>query len=136
MLRRRRRARSMSMMGSWFSQDVGPYCAGSLQMGHCMRSINVSTIWIATLVAVIVASAPREASTQNFVNSSRELVIATKEAPPFAMKAKDGSWSGISIELWQRIANQAQVRYKFVESATIQSLLDGITDGSFDAGIA
>ena len=36
----------------------------------------------------------------------RELVIGTKEAPPFAMKAADGAWQGISIDLWRRIADE------------------------------
>jgi polar amino acid transport system substrate-binding protein len=31
----------------------------------------------------------------------KELVVATKEAPPFAMKQPDGNWGGISIELWE-----------------------------------
>ena len=27
------------------------------------------------------------------------LVVGTKEAPPFSMKAEDGAWTGISIDL-------------------------------------
>src|SRR4029079_12035259 len=34
----------------------------------------------------------------------RELIIGTKEAPPFALKHADGTWTGISIELWRDIA--------------------------------
>jgi ABC-type amino acid transport substrate-binding protein len=37
---------------------------------------------------------------------SRELIVATKEAPPFAMKGPDGRWQGISIDLWRRTADQ------------------------------
>ena len=29
----------------------------------------------------------------------RELIVATKEAPPFAMKGPDGTWQGISLDL-------------------------------------
>src|SRR5262249_12363361 len=36
----------------------------------------------------------------------RELIVATREVPPFAMKNKDGSWRGISIELWRRVAER------------------------------
>src|SRR5262245_4059237 len=39
----------------------------------------------------------------------RELVIGTKEAPPFAMKAPDGTWTGISIDLWRQIAEKLGV---------------------------
>ena len=37
----------------------------------------------------------------------KELVIGTKEAPPFAMKQPDGSWRGISIDLWRRVAERS-----------------------------
>src|SRR4051812_13322261 len=44
----------------------------------------------------------------------RELVIGTKEAPPFAIKTADGAWEGISIDLWRRIADAKKWRYRFV----------------------
>jgi polar amino acid transport system substrate-binding protein len=66
----------------------------------------------------------------------RELVIATKEAPPFAMKQQDGSWRGISIDLWRRIADRLHLRYRLLEQATVQNLIDGTAEGSFDAAMA
>jgi len=66
---------------------------------------------------------------------ARELVIGTKEAPPFAMKNADGQWQGISIELWQRIADQLHLRYRFRET-DLEGLIDGVGDGQFDAGVA
>src|SRR4051794_23564670 len=53
----------------------------------------------------------------------RELVIATREVPPFAIKRKDGSWHGISIALWHRIADRLHLRYRFSEQATNQEML-------------
>ena len=32
------------------------------------------------------------------------LRVGTKEAPPFAMKAADGTWAGLSIELWEQMS--------------------------------
>ncbi|HEY6995781.1 MAG TPA: transporter substrate-binding domain-containing protein [Xanthobacteraceae bacterium] len=66
----------------------------------------------------------------------RELVVATREVPPLAMKQKDGSWRGISIDLWRRIAERLHLRYRFSEQATNQDILNGIANGAFDAGIA
>jgi ABC-type amino acid transport substrate-binding protein len=66
----------------------------------------------------------------------REFVIATKETPPFAMKQQDGTWNGISIDLWRRVAERLHLRYRFVERATVQELVDGAADGSFDAAMA
>ncbi|WP_454624927.1 hypothetical protein [Bradyrhizobium cenepequi] len=56
------------------------------------------------------------------VAPDKELVVATKEAPPFAMKQPDGSWGGISIELWRRIADGAHLHFRLVETQSVQDL--------------
>jgi ABC-type amino acid transport substrate-binding protein len=66
----------------------------------------------------------------------RELLIATKEAAPFAMKAPDGRWQGISIDLWDRVADQLHLRYRFVEVATVQDLIAATSKGEVDAAVA
>jgi ABC-type amino acid transport substrate-binding protein len=70
------------------------------------------------------------------VAADREFVIGTKEAPPFAMKTGDGNWTGISIELWRRIAAQRNWRYRFAEATDIDDLLKRTGDGDFDAAVA
>jgi ABC-type amino acid transport substrate-binding protein len=54
---------------------------------------------------------------------NQEFVIGTKEAPPFAMKAADGTWTGISIDLWQQIADLLGVSYTLAEEATLEDLI-------------
>jgi polar amino acid transport system substrate-binding protein len=61
--------------------------------------------------------------------------VGTKAAPPFAMKAEDGTWRGVSIDLWRCIANQIHLRYRFQET-TLKGLTDGVAEGSFDASVA
>lgn len=65
-----------------------------------------------------------------------ELVVGTKEAAPFAMKDADGVWHGISVDLWRRISNQLQLRYRLVEEPDVQSLIDGVTVGKLDVAVA
>jgi polar amino acid transport system substrate-binding protein len=81
--------------------------------------------WAQTPEAADAAAAPQ-----------RELVIGTKEAAPFAMKSADGSWSGISIDLWRRIADQLHLRYRFAEEADVQALINGVATGRFDMAVA
>jgi ABC-type amino acid transport substrate-binding protein len=57
-------------------------------------------------------------------------------APPFAMKAEDGTWQGISIDLWRHVADELHIRYRFSEEQTVQGLIDGIAAGKFDAAVA
>jgi ABC-type amino acid transport substrate-binding protein len=64
-----------------------------------------------------------------------KLVIATKVAPPFAIKNDDGEWEGLSIELWERIADE--LNYEFTYSETnMASILEGLQQGRYDAGVA
>ncbi|HVY57841.1 MAG TPA: transporter substrate-binding domain-containing protein [Xanthobacteraceae bacterium] len=67
---------------------------------------------------------------------SKELVIATKIAPPFVIKDADGSLHGISIELWHRIADRLHLRYRFSEQPTVPALMVGTAEESFDLAIA
>ncbi len=61
----------------------------------------------------------------------RALVVGTKDAPPFAFKRADGSWTGISIELWRAIATELGYRYSLRET-DLPGLLDGVENGVFD----
>ncbi|WGR96448.1 transporter substrate-binding domain-containing protein [Bradyrhizobium sp. ISRA443] len=62
--------------------------------------------------------------------------MATKEAPPFALKQSDGNWRGISIALWKRVADRAHLHFRLVETQNVPDLLDGVANGRFDAGVA
>jgi polar amino acid transport system substrate-binding protein len=88
------------------------------------------------LVAIALFCGTSQAEPANPPVFNKELVIATKEAPPFAMKQPDGTWHGISIDLWRRIADRLHLRYRFSEQPTVQALVAGTAAGSFDAAIA
>jgi len=88
------------------------------------------------LLAIALYCGTAQAQPSNAPVSDKVLVIGTKEAPPFAMKQPDGTWHGISIDLWQRIAVQLQLRYRLSEQPTVQALLAGTAGGSFDAAVA
>ncbi|RWN64609.1 MAG: transporter substrate-binding domain-containing protein [Mesorhizobium sp.] len=45
----------------------------------------------------------------------RKLVVGTMRVPPFASRGDDGVWSGLSIELWQKVASQLNLGYEFRE---------------------
>ncbi len=68
--------------------------------------------------------------------SRQELVIGTKQAPPFAMKDADGNWQGISIDLWRRVADELHLRYRIAEEPDVQALIDGVAGGKFALAVA
>ncbi len=63
------------------------------------------------------------------------LRVATKHIPPLAIKNTDGSWSGISIELWKKLANELNLEYEFRE-LTLEETLSRLEAGELDAGVA
>ena len=77
---------------------------------------GVRTILVILAVASVLAQTPSGMAQVPGSPAVRELVVGTKVAPPFAMKAEDGTWHGISIDLWRRIANQMHLRYRFQET--------------------
>jgi polar amino acid transport system substrate-binding protein len=66
----------------------------------------------------------------------RELVVGTNEAPPFALRLPDGSWGGISIELWRHLAEQLHLRYRLVGYESVPALMAAATSGEVDAAVA
>ncbi len=61
--------------------------------------------------------------------------MGTKDSPPFAIKKPDGSWTGISIELWRRIADELDWEYEFREYDMPQ-IVARLESGELDAAIA
>lgn len=57
--------------------------------------------------------------------SDKKLIVGTKLAAPFAIKNADGTWQGISIELWQTIATKLGLTYELREF-DLKGLLDGV----------
>ncbi|HYQ60155.1 MAG TPA: transporter substrate-binding domain-containing protein [Desulfatiglandales bacterium] len=88
---------------------------------------------VAAGLAMVLVSLADAAGKQ--VPHGRTLVVGTKEAPPFSMKAADGTWTGISIDLWRDIAAQLNLAFEFRET-DLRGLIDGVTDGSLDVAIA
>lgn len=73
--------------------------------------------------------------TASAAEGSGPLIVGTKIAPPFVIRKEDGSLSGISIELWQRVASDLGLQYELRE-VELQQLLDGLEDGSLDVSVA
>lgn len=86
--------------------------------------------WILSLVILTI---PLSVAAENVQKAA--LIVGTKESPPFSMKNREGKWTGISIELWQKIAGELGLRYEFRE-LPINQMLEGVTDGSMDAAVA
>ena len=92
-------------------------------------------ILVALALAVLLAPTQRVQAQTRASSDAHELIIGTKVAAPFAIKEADGTWRGISIDLWRRVAEQMHLRYRFDETS-LSGLVDGVADGSLDAAVA
>lgn len=105
---------------------ITPMKAETRNLASC--KLPVFIILLGTFLFFIDASRANEA------NNSETLTIGIKQAPPFAIKNADDTWSGISVDLWQHIANELKLDYQFKET-DLNGLLNGVKDQKFDASI-
>lgn len=62
------------------------------------------------------------------------LQVGVTNSPPFSMQV-DGEWEGISVDLWEKIADENSWEYQYVET-DLAGLLDGAENGKLDASIS
>lgn len=89
------------------------------------------------LFAALIAFAqdPTPPSAESPDEPVAPLVVAVKPSPPFTIKEDDGRWHGISIELWEAVAEEAGRPFA-LEELTLAQMLDGLTTGEVDVGVA
>ena len=97
------------------------------------RSIGLFPI-LALIQAAVLCSLATTASAQPGPAEPRELLVGTKVAPPFVMKAADGSWTGIAVELWREVALGLGVDYELREYE-LEELLDAVEAGEVDVAV-
>ena len=64
------------------------------------------------------------------------LIVATREAPPFAMKNLEGKWEGVSIDLWKKIAQKLNLQYKFKEYKTLEGLMGSVRGDNIEVALS
>ena len=67
--------------------------------------------------------------------SGDTLVVAVREVPPFAMKDQAGNWEGLSVDLWQDVADKLNLNFTWQEMP-LGETLEGLRNGSVDVGAA
>jgi polar amino acid transport system substrate-binding protein len=94
-----------------------------------LRNLVLGVLFLGTVLSMSFGAGAAE---PDALAPDRELVLALRVAPPFAMKTSDGVWTGITVELWRHMAEQLSLRYRF-EEATAEELFQGLVAGRLDA---
>jgi len=66
--------------------------------------------------------------------TKQKLIVGLAVDPPFVIHEPDGSWIGISVELWQQVANQIGLNYEFRET-DLRGRFAGLAQGWLDATV-
>jgi|TARA_R100000541_G_scaffold2163_18_gene7873 ABC-type amino acid transport substrate-binding protein len=80
------------------------------------------------LIVLLFALLSQQATAQS---QGEVLRVGITEVPPFVIQEADGRWSGISIDLWQAIAEQAGYRYE-LQPMAFDQLLPGLEQDQLD----
>jgi len=61
--------------------------------------------------------------------------VAVYVVPPYGALGTNGALSGVSVDLWRRVAEELGWEYKFTPISQMDSILSGLEQGRFDAAI-
>jgi polar amino acid transport system substrate-binding protein len=82
--------------------------------------------WLAPPMARALDAEPAQAA---------PLRIAVYDVPPYGYTNPDSSMSGISVDLWRRIAERLERQFKLIPVAEMEAILSGLEQGRYDAAI-
>jgi polar amino acid transport system substrate-binding protein len=64
----------------------------------------------------------------------QKYIVGIAPGPPFNIHDRDGTWSGISVELWREIADDLKIDFEFRETNLIGNF-DGLAQGWLDVAV-
>ncbi len=67
-------------------------------------------------------------------NPRDTLKVAIYDAPPFGYGAKDGSFGGLMVEIWEAVADELDWHYKY-QLTDMDELLSGLQSQKYDVGM-
>lgn len=99
---------------------------------NCGKLPGRCLAWLCLAIALACCSAvPALAQ----IAQGPTLRVATRQVTPFVIKDKE-IFSGFSIDLWNAVAREMNVRTEYAEQATLAQLLASVKDGQADLAIA
>jgi len=99
-----------------------------------MRTVPVLLAALLLSILPLQAQAP-DASPAPTATNDAPLKVAIRNVPPFAMQDQAGQWRGISVALWDEIADRQGWDYEWVDMP-LQDTLEAVEAGEVDAAIA
>src|SRR6516162_7158419 len=91
---------------------------------------------IAIALAVCLVGAAAASSTSGAERAPDEpLRVAVYDVPPYGSVDAEGLFSGASVDLWRRVAEDLHLTYRLIAVAQMEDVITGVERGHFDAAI-
>ena len=88
-------------------------------------------IAILFLLLLVAPAAEAQPTAEAEAPASEKLLVGTAPVPPFIIKGADGSWSGISIDLWRLLADKLGLAYE-IREYSVPDLLEASKENALD----
>ncbi len=103
------------------------------RIARCLRSLF-------RLLLVLVAfgaslTAPLDCALAVERRPTAPLRVAVYDVPPYGTVGSDGALSGLSVDLWRRVAEELEWEYRLTPVSQMEAILSGLEEGRFDAAI-
>ena len=105
------------------------------------RTLGLGTHCAAILCALVLSLQGAQPADQDLPSPiptpsipKQKYIVGVAPGPPFNILDPDGTWTGISVELWREIADELRIDFEFRETNLIGSF-DGLAQGWLDIAV-
>lgn len=84
------------------------------------------------LLIVLLLFSPASVLAQDEGIASRPIIVGAMVFPPLMQKAANEGWTGFSADIWQAVAQQINVPFKFREFESFESMLNALEKNEID----
>ena len=84
------------------------------------------------LIVCLAAISPSPGFSQSDTDAAHTFRVGVIEAPPFATQSADGQWTGLSIELWQGVAQRLNAAFTLVRYDSLHQAVTALAAGEID----
>ena len=88
-----------------------------------------------TLAVCLVGAGARSSASSAKRAPDEPLRVAVYDVPPYGSVDAEGLFSGASVDLWRRVAEDLHLTYRFIAVAQMGDVITGVERGQFDAAI-
>jgi polar amino acid transport system substrate-binding protein len=88
-----------------------------------------------TLAVCLVGAGARSSASSAERAPDEPLRVAVYDVPPYGSVDAEGLFSGASVDLWRRVAEDLHLTYRFIAVARMGDVITGVERGQFDAAI-